>query len=1083
MKLTSELLGISEATAQSNKQISDLLRFHKLAQKVSSDKSVVQHINKNVHTGQLYVSDWFDDDETVATYNNGKQTFGKEVNEDVELAKKLVRGEKSAPGILNKIDQFVTWKLFFNKGKNRFLPAKTAVDQLQRAGFNAEQIHLVRDTATKAAFSALETMKTKYPKQIVEPGFHAPLATSFQVFELFLNVSEKIHAEFADLFQKLFDKKIEKVKSQLTLKEGKEEPLTADKLDIGDTVVISGDVEYQDRVGEISSFGTGKKFVVVNLHGGIGNRSFHSSDVTQEMGDHDQEDDDDQDDESDDTRDESEWDSFYVAFYEEDERKSWIGCVTKAEGGKWHEEPHSGEPDYRWGTSYMSYLTPEEVMSWIKKDYRRGYEVEGPFETAEEAEEHAHQNWGHTLEESVDNSKSTLANLEKFAGQKIRAGRNTIKGYPVDIEDGGDEAYIEYVSVDKDAGTGLMKALRAAGFKVKRFDDNNFTVSTGSLSESLDEGFKKLNPKSEVKTSYDRKGRRVKTPDGDGEVTFELKEPTFSQMVPYVHNIYVKLDSGKTESYRNIAVKFVKDSVKESPESKARNAMFLKAAEKADFDRMMHGVMTRDEFNKRWKKGQYAEKSGKYKLDPTGLYHNMIKGVNEAESFTNFDDWKQAVLNSYPTKAKQIKFKGRMEGNKDTISAEVPGEDRSYGVWDQDEEKGVVLSEGMMDDIKAVAKKFGKWLIEPVYGDEYFTDIVNYETLLKKMQEDEMWVRIMATLSNDQLEKAVVLKNVKTPQIKIAAKAELQKRNVKGVVTEGVGKYSPTASANFVVAKTVKGIEYDQDGYDQYGYNELGKDRHGKSEYDYLEDHIESMKNEGVVDKILGGIKHQNNMAKANAKGWGKFGDTMRMGFEYRDAKTPEEKAVLDKKAAKNVRDGNRYRDFADGGKGFNSGRKTTRELKNDETKDKIVSAVKGAAKSIKDKFAVKEGFSPYKLNAKVKITGGPKDVIGKIGSIGEIKTEAGKKTFVVDYDHDEKSGKPNFGMKSISLSSTQIKLVKDTPVKEAKNEQLKVVKKGNPEKVLFTGTLDECKDFMRSHKSLKMDLLYADGQMASFVL
>ena len=67
--------------------------------------------------------------------------------------------------------------------------------------------------------------------------------------------------------------------------------------------------------------------------------------------------------------------------------------------------------------------------------------------------------------------------------------------------------------------------------------------------------------------------------------------------------------------------------------------------------------------------------------------------VQEAVSYTDFDDWKAAVLNSYPAQAKKIKFKGRMEGNKDTISAEVPGEDRSYGVWSQDEEKGVVLSE------------------------------------------------------------------------------------------------------------------------------------------------------------------------------------------------------------------------------------------------------------------------------------------------------------------------------------------------------------------------------------------------------
>lgn len=48
-----------------------------------------------------------------------------------------------------------------------------------------------------------------------------------------------------------------------------------------------------------------------------------------------------------------------------------------------------------------------------------------------------------------------------------------------------------------------------------------------------------------------------------------------------------------------------------------------------DFKRMMAGAMSRDEYNKKWKKGKYAQKSGKYKLDPTGVYHNLIKTVGE----------------------------------------------------------------------------------------------------------------------------------------------------------------------------------------------------------------------------------------------------------------------------------------------------------------------------------------------------------------------------------------------------------------------------------------------------------------------
>ena len=69
-------------------------------------------------------------------------------------------------------------------------------------------------------------------------------------------------------------------------------------------------------------------------------------------------------------------------------------------------------------------------------------------------------------------------------------------------------------------------------------------------------------------------------------------------------------------------------------ESASENASRLKKAMDMDFSRMMHGAMSRDEYNKKWKKGKYAEKSGKYKLDPTGVYHNLIKTVKEESMLT-----------------------------------------------------------------------------------------------------------------------------------------------------------------------------------------------------------------------------------------------------------------------------------------------------------------------------------------------------------------------------------------------------------------------------------------------------------------
>jgi hypothetical protein len=73
---------------------------------------------------------------------------------------------------------------------------------------------------------------------------------------------------------------------------------------------------------------------------------------------------------------------------------------------------------------------------------------------------------------------------------------------------------------------------------------------------------------------------------------------------------------------------------------------------------------------------------------------SVEESLEEGKDFGDFEEWKKAVLLAYPAQASKMKFKGRIEGKKQTVSAEIPGEDRSYGVWDMDDETGVVLSEG-----------------------------------------------------------------------------------------------------------------------------------------------------------------------------------------------------------------------------------------------------------------------------------------------------------------------------------------------------------------------------------------------------
>ena len=53
----------------------------------------------------------------------------------------------------------------------------------------------------------------------------------------------------------------------------------AEELNVGDPVVITGNVEFEGKTGEIAEFGQDKRFVVVNLYN-HGQQSFHSSDVS-----------------------------------------------------------------------------------------------------------------------------------------------------------------------------------------------------------------------------------------------------------------------------------------------------------------------------------------------------------------------------------------------------------------------------------------------------------------------------------------------------------------------------------------------------------------------------------------------------------------------------------------------------------------------------------------------------------------------------------------------------------------------------------------------------------------------------------
>lgn len=391
----------------------------------------------------------------------------------------------------------------------------------------------------------------------------------------------------------------------------------ADELEVGDRVVITGKVMHQGDEGEIVEFGKDKKFVTVKLDNDNKTRSFHSTDVTDLKAKYED------DDEEDDFEDQPDEDVFYVAVVSMDDSDGGDGFVGKVAiiDGKWRELPAVGKPHYKWGQKYMGYLSQSDIMQYIKKDFGRYYDVKGPFNTLADAKDEAEDS-GLELDESVQNMTSSFMN-KAFSTSTVN-------------EDSIDTA-------DKNKLLKLLGALKQRSKAANLSSGEKYMISDRmeriqgrldaldkKVDESIDvaEGWTKIHPDSQERENKEREGRRVKTPDGEGVVTRERKVPTFSQMVPFVHEITVKLDSGKSTTYRAKMVKFLKDTK-----------------------------------------------------------------VDESITYTDIEDWKKAVKNSYPQHASKIRFNGRMEGGKMTVSAEVPGEDRCFGVWDQEDEKGEVLSE------------------------------------------------------------------------------------------------------------------------------------------------------------------------------------------------------------------------------------------------------------------------------------------------------------------------------------------------------------------------------------------------------
>lgn len=448
------------------------------------------------------------------------------------------------------------------------------------------------------------------------------------------------------------------------IKEGvlNEERRSAEQLEIGDEVEITGSVNFKGHHGEITRFGRDKHFVVVKLNNG-GEHSFHSSDVS-EVEDLDDFDDDDDSEDRDDVN------RFYVAFYDEDQERSWIGMITKEGGGKWHEKPFAGKPDHRWGTSYMSYLTPDDIMTWIYKDYDRSIEVEGPFYDEEEARDHVKHNWG-KIEESVvmeADRKKTFAQLHKEAVGIVQDALG-VKRKSFENQKG---ALVSWFDISKEIPESKRKALaKKLGLKDINIP-SIYKPNTHFSSRTHDLNFvREVEGHQVVLRTHKTEASRMGVEESE---TFSLRDLANMVLSNHIYeNVHDTWQKGKTK------LKVTGDF----------NG--LKKGQIVTYDSMFHG-----EGGAVW----YVVKDDKGKSHDT--FHRYVKPVKHSvkESvYTNYSDWKEAIVLSYPAHAKDIKFRGRMEGQKTTIIASIPG--KVVGTWEDAANYGVLKEE-------KVAHKVGK---------------------------------------------------------------------------------------------------------------------------------------------------------------------------------------------------------------------------------------------------------------------------------------------------------------------------------------------------------------------------------------
>lgn len=134
--------------------------------------------------------------------------------------------------------------------------------------------------------------------------------------------------------------------------------------------------------------------------------------------------------------------------------------------------------------------------------------------------------------------------------------------------------------------------------------------------------------------------------------------------------------------------------------------------------------------------------------------HKIVEDFEDGsnEDVTHIFEDAEAAYKKWETKVKEkhgdkgIKFKGRIESGVHTVSAEVPGQDRCYAVWDHDKNSGHIFE----DEIAIVGEEFDINSIEMIAEreltpeedkkrEEIVTALKKKEGFVSKYGKDAIW--------------------------------------------------------------------------------------------------------------------------------------------------------------------------------------------------------------------------------------------------------------------------------------------------------------------------------------------------------